>query len=838
LLGFFLSFADKQARDVVDRDSVDQGLNQTGPRAQRCQGAGCSAFVQVATLTGTSFNDTGLIAGTSYSYRVRAADAAGNLGAYSNIASATTPTPDTTAPSAPTGLSATAASSAQINLAWTASTDNVGVTGYRVERCQGAGCVTFAQVATPTGTSFSDTGLIAGTSYSYQVRAADAAGNLSAYSNVASATTSNVPLGLVAAYAFNEGSGTTVADVSGNNNNGTIGAATWTTAGKFGSALMFNGTSAQVTVPNATSLQLTTGMTLEAWVFPTGSLASWRAVLDKNVDGYYLMASSDPNNRPAVGGTWTGGNQNTAAPTALALNAWTHLAATFDGATVRLYVNGAQVASQAQTTPLATTTGTLQIGGDSYPNEFFAGGIDEVRIYNRALTQAEIQSDMATPVGGTPPPPDTTAPSAPTGLGATAASATQVNLSWTASTDNVGVAGYRVERCQGAACSTFAQVATPTATSFSDTGLTAGTSYSYRVRAADAAGNLGAYSNIASATTPAAPDTTPPTAPTVLSATVGSTSQIDLSWTASSDNVGVTGYQVDRCQGTGCSTFAQIGTSSVTSYSDTGLAAGTTYRYRVRATDAAGNVSANSSIVTATTQAVPDTTPPGAPTGLSATATSSVQISLAWVAATDNVVITISSGATVDAGPVQIICAGNNATLAGTFSGASGITWTTAGDGTFNNANLTNAIYTPGANDIAAGTVSLTITTGGPCAAAADNVIITINPAATVDAGSPQITCAATAITLSGTFSGSATGLKWTTAGDGTFSDDTDPSSTYTPGVNDIAAGSVVLTATATGTCTGVTDNVTITVNPVATVDAGTPQVTCGAASATSFRSQ
>jgi len=203
------------------------------------------------------------------------------------------------------------------------------------------------------------------------------------------------------------------------------------------------------------------------------------------------------------------------------------------------------------------------------------------------------------------------------------------------------------------------------------------------------------------------------------------------------------------------------------------------------------------------------------------------------LAATDNVVITISSGATVDAGPVQTICAGNSATLAGSFTGASGITWTTAGDGTFNNANLTNAIYTPGANDIAAGNVSLTITTGGPCAAAADNVIITINPAATVDAGSPQITCAATAITLSGTFTGSATGLQWTTAGDGTFSDDTDPSSTYTPGVNDIAAGSVVLTATATGTCTGVTDNVTITVNPLATVDAGAPQNICGAASVT-----
>src|SRR6266513_1600977 len=304
--------------------------------------------------------------------------------------------------------------------------------------------------------------------------------------------------GLVAAYAFSEGSGTTVADASGNNNNGTITAATWTTAGKFGNALAFNGTSARVTVPNAASLQLTTGMTLEAWVFPTGSLTSWRSVVDKTVDGYYLMASTDQSNRPGVGGTWTGGNQNVAAPTVLTINTWTHLAATFDGATVRLFVNGVQVASQAQTTPLATTPGTLQMGANSY-GEFFAGRIDEVRIYNRALSATEIQTDMNTSIA--PSAPDTTAPSAPTTLTATAASASQINLAWSASTDNVGVTGYRVERCQGAGCTTFAQVSAPTATSFNDTGLAAGTSYSYQVRATDAAGNLSAYSSVASATT-------------------------------------------------------------------------------------------------------------------------------------------------------------------------------------------------------------------------------------------------------------------------------------------------------------------------------------------------
>ena len=96
---------------------------------------------------------------------------------------------------------------------------------------------------------------------------------------------------------------------------------------------------------------------------------------------------------------------------------------------------------------------------------------------------------------------------------------TQIDLSWTASTDNVGVTGYRVERCQGASCTNFAQVATPTATSFSDTGLAPSTTYRYQVRAVDAAGNLSGYSSIATATTPAAADTTAPSAPTGLSAT-------------------------------------------------------------------------------------------------------------------------------------------------------------------------------------------------------------------------------------------------------------------------------------------------------------------------------
>src|SRR5439155_645943 len=164
-------------------------------------------------------------------YRVRAADGAGNVSAYSPIAAATTSAaPDTQAPTAPATLTATAASSSQINLGWATSTDDVGVAGYQVGGSAGGTCTNFLQVGPPLviGTSFNNVGLDPATSYRYRVRAADAAGNVSGYSEVASATTLSPPpqpAGLVAAYGFNEGSGTTVTDSSGNNNAGTIGGA-------------------------------------------------------------------------------------------------------------------------------------------------------------------------------------------------------------------------------------------------------------------------------------------------------------------------------------------------------------------------------------------------------------------------------------------------------------------------------------------------------------------------------------------------------------------------------------------------------------------------------------
>jgi fibronectin type 3 domain-containing protein len=552
---------------------TNNAINQTGFKIERSPDN--VAFAQIATTTVLSYSDPNLAPKTLYYYRVRATNASGDS-AYSNVSSATT-LADTTPPTPPANLTAAAASSSQINLSWTPSTDNVAVTGYQILRCQGAGCTTFAQVAAPAGTatSFTDTGLSPSTSYSYETVATDAAGNLSSPSNIGSATTLGgppaAPSGLTA------------------------------------------------TAASATQINL-----------------SWTNNAT-NQTGFKVERSTDNVTFTQIGTT---------------------------GAATTVYSDSS----------LAPTTLYYY----------------RVRATNGAGDSAYSNTSSATTLA------DTTPPTAPSNLTASASSNSQINLSWTASTDNVGVTGYKIQRCQGSGCTTFAQIAAPpgTATIFSDTGLSASTSYSYEIVATDAAGNLSSPSNIASATTligpPVAPsgltttaasatqinlawtnnainqsgfkierspdgvtfaqigttgaattsfsdsplnplttyfyrvratnsagdsaysnvastatlaDTTPPTSPTNLTATAASSTQINLSWTASTDNVGVTQYQIQRCQGAGCNSFAQVGTSTTPSFPDSGLLANTSYSYQARALDAAGNASGFSNIASATTQA-------------------------------------------------------------------------------------------------------------------------------------------------------------------------------------------------------------------------------------------
>ncbi len=224
--------------------------------------------------------------------------------------------------------------------------------------------------------------------------------------------------------------------------------------------------------------------------------------------------------------------------------------------------------------------------------------------------------------------PDTTPPSVPTGLASSAVTQTGFTLTWTASTDAVGVTGYTILR-DGSPIGT-----TPGTTTFNVTGLTAGTTYAFTVTANDAVPNTSAPSAPLNVTTLAAPDTTPPSVPTGLASSAVTQTGFTLTWTASTDAVGVTGYTILR-------DGSPIGTTpGTTTFNVTGLTAGTTYAFTVTANDAVPNTSAPSAPLNVTTLAAPDTTPPSVPTGLASSAVTQTGFTLTWTASTDAVGVT------------------------------------------------------------------------------------------------------------------------------------------------------------------------------------------------------
>jgi len=225
------------------------------------------------------------------------------------------------------------------------------------------------------------------------------------------------PSGLVAAFGFEEASGTAAVNSTNAAFNGTIRQAIRVAGGKIGKALQFDGSDDWVTVTDTTAspLDLSTAMTLEAWVNPT-SMSGWETVLMKErgaagagLLSYALYAHDGAPQaggfagpagylRPAPANSTTDQGVRQASHTAIPLNTWTHLATTYDGANMRLYINGVLVATKAQTGSIAVGNQPLRIGGNNVSGEFFRGIIDEVRVYNRALSAAEITTDMTAPI--------------------------------------------------------------------------------------------------------------------------------------------------------------------------------------------------------------------------------------------------------------------------------------------------------------------------------------------------------------------------------------------------------------------------------------------------------
>jgi hypothetical protein len=183
-------------------------------------------------------------------------------------------------------------------------------------------------------------------------------------------------------------------DASPAKNEGTVNGATRTASGRFGRALSFDGINDRVDVPDAASLDLTNAMTLEAWVRPSSNSGWQTALLKERGTAGHVYALYASNGATPITESYLTSYNGATAPNPLALNTWTHLASTYDGTTLRLYVNGTQVATKAFSGAMAATASPLRIGGNAVWGEYFTGLIDEVRVYNRALSATEIGADM------------------------------------------------------------------------------------------------------------------------------------------------------------------------------------------------------------------------------------------------------------------------------------------------------------------------------------------------------------------------------------------------------------------------------------------------------------
>jgi chitodextrinase len=475
--------------------------------------------LRVATVSEASATVAKLSCGKTYLLGIDAADAAGNRSARVDSYFRTSACPRTNQPpSTPTGLTVTAATQTGMRLAWSASTDDVAVAGYGLY-------VEGAPSGESNTTSGSVSGLRCGTTYTVGVDAFDGAAMRSSIAQLSAptspcATTPPPPPPT-----------------------GSTGAVTQTIAN---------------------------GATL-------ADLDDWRAVYDNNGDN----VEDDPGS-------------------------------------IQFLVDGQQVLSEINP-PFGDSfaTGSITVGNGSHTFEVRALNDTGTLLAKNTVT-ATINTQT------TPPPSDTQPPTTPTNVTVSTRTTTSIALTWTASTDDVGVAGYGVYN--------GGELADTTAgTTGIVSGLTCGTSYTLAVDAFDGAGNSSAKTTPVMVSTLACVDTTAPSQPTNLRLISATASGATIAWNAATDNVAVTGYDVYR--GT-----TKVGPAvPTTSYAMSGLSCGTTYTVGVTALDSAGNSSPPATTSITTTSACADTQPPTAPTNVTVSTRTTTSITLTWTASTDGV---------------------------------------------------------------------------------------------------------------------------------------------------------------------------------------------------------
>ena len=345
------------------------------------------------------------------------------------------PTPDTSPPSDPSNLAANAVGGSRVDLSWTASTDDVAVAGYRILR-------NGSEVATSTTASYSDRTVQPNTTYTYAVRAFDHGGNLSGSSNTASATTG--PPDQVLTFAPSDDA-YVQADLAGTN---------------FGSA-----TSIHVDNSPVKNFLLK---------FPLSGIAG-RQVVSAKLRLHCLNASD------------AGGDFHLATS-----SSWSEQTVTWNSAPAANAAVAASLGAVTAGTWYEVDLSSLVTGDGSLSLRVTSASTDGAD-YDSTEGTASFAPQLVVTVAGESVP-DTEAPTAPTNLLATSVSSSTISLSWDASTDDVGVAGYQIVR-------DGLQVGTSPSTSFLDSALQPATTYTYTVRAFDAAEHVSGDSNTASATT-------------------------------------------------------------------------------------------------------------------------------------------------------------------------------------------------------------------------------------------------------------------------------------------------------------------------------------------------
>ena len=534
---------------------------------------------------------TNLSCGQNYTIGISALDAAGNTSPQTTAFFSTAPCADRMAPTSPTGLAVSKSTTTSVSLTWTASTDASGVAEYGLYK-EGT------KVGSATATAGDFGGLECGRTYTFGVDAADAAQNRSAAATLSAATapcpTTTTPpppppptTGSTAPTAPPNLRTTSVTQTavslawdSSTDPDGMSGYQIFRDGTKIGEGPGIHG--GFTNTWNDTGRTCGTaydyavaGVDTTGTVGPKSTLRVTTSACDPATPPPPPPTATTP---PPPPPPTTGSTAPTAPPnlrttsvtqTAVSL-AWDSSTDPDGMSGYQIFRDGTKIGEGPATN---TWNDTGRTCGTTY--DYAVAGVDTTGTVGPKSTTLRVTTSACDPATPPPPPPaDTTAPSKPANVTAGTRTATSIALSWQPSDDDVGVVGYGMYRGG-------TRVGTSTATTWIFSGLTCGTNYTLAVDAADAANNRSAQSVLMVSTT-ACSDTQAPTAPTNLNASNVNQTGLTLTWSASSDSVGVTGYDVYRNN-------TKVATVATTSAAQSGLTCGTTYAFAVSAFDAAGN---------------------------------------------------------------------------------------------------------------------------------------------------------------------------------------------------------------------------------------------------------